>query len=75
MSIDFQQVPTPAYVVDQRLLIKNLEKLDYVQKQTGCRILLALKGFSMFSVMPLIGEYLKGITASSLHEATDLVVK
>jgi carboxynorspermidine decarboxylase len=55
MSIDFQQVPTPAYVVDQRLLIKNLEKLDYVQKQTGCRILLALKGFSMFSVMPLIG--------------------
>jgi carboxynorspermidine decarboxylase len=69
MSIDFQQVPTPAYVVDQRLLIKNLEKLDYVQKQTGCRILLALKGFSMFSVMPLIGEYLKGITASSLHEA------
>lgn len=69
MPIDFSKVPTPCYVVDQDLLIKNLEILDYVQRQTGCQILLALKGFSMFSVMPLIGQYLHGITASSLHEA------
>jgi len=69
MPIDFTKVPTPCYVVDQDLLIKNLKILDYVQQQTGCQILLALKGFSMFSVMPLIGQYLHGITASSLHEA------
>ena len=69
MPIDFTKVPTPCYVVDQYLLIKNLKILDYVQQQTGCQILLALKGFSMFSVMPLIGQYLHGITASSLHEA------
>lgn len=69
MPIDFAQVPTPCYVVDQELLVKNLKTLDYVQQRTGCQILLALKGFSMFSVMPLIGQYLHGITASSLHEA------
>lgn len=38
-------VKTPAYVVDKRLLRKNLEILDYVQQETGCKILLALKGF------------------------------
>lgn len=69
MTIDFNELPTPCYIVDERLLIKNLEILDSVQKRTGCKILLALKGFSMYSVFPLIGEYLKGITASSLFEA------
>lgn len=64
-----ESVETPAYVVDKRLLRKNLELLKYVQDKTGCRILLALKGFSMFSVFPLVGEYLAGITSSSLNEA------
>ena len=69
MPIDFNKVPTPCYVVDQDLLVKNLELLDYVQQAADCRILLALKGFSMYAVMPLIGNYLQGITSSSLHEA------
>lgn len=69
MPFDFAQVNTPAYVVDEGLLRRNLEILDSVQKQTGCRILLALKGFSMHAVFPLVGEYLAGITASALFEA------
>jgi len=69
MSIDFSALPTPCYIVDERLLIKNLEILHSVQERTGCSILLALKGFSMYSVFPLVGKYLKGITASSLFEA------
>ena len=69
MNIDLSVVPSPAYVVDERLLKKNLELLKYVQDRTGCRILLALKAFSMYATFPLIGEYLKGITASSLFEA------
>lgn len=69
MEIDYKLLPTPCYIVDERLLIKNLETLHSVQQRTGCNILLALKGFSMFSVFPLIGKYLKGITASSLFEA------
>ena len=62
-------LPTPCYVVDERLLIRNLELLNAVQEKTGCKILLAQKGFSMFSVYPLIGKYLSGTTASSLFEA------
>ena len=69
MDIDIQNLPTPSYLVDERLLIKNLELLNSVQERTGASILLALKGFSMFSVFPIIGKYLKGVTSSSLFEA------
>jgi len=69
MSIDFNSLPTPCYIVDEGLLEKNLKILDSVQQRTGCSILLALKGFSMHSVFPLVGNYLKGITSSSLFEA------
>lgn len=69
MPLDWKTAPTPCYVVDEDLLIKNLEILKSVQERTGCRILLAQKGFSMFSTYPLIGKYLRGTTASSLFEA------
>lgn len=68
-KIDFSNVSTPCYVVDEGLLIRNLEILDEVQRRTGCRILLAQKGFSMFSLYPLIGKYLAGVASSSLFEA------
>ncbi|MCX7923150.1 MAG: carboxynorspermidine decarboxylase [Clostridia bacterium] len=68
-NIDFNALPSPCYIVDERLLKKNLEILHSVQERTGCSILLALKGFSMHSVFPLVGKYLKGITSSSLFEA------
>lgn len=69
MELDFNTCPTPCYIVDERLLKRNLEVLNTVQERTGCKILLALKGFSMHAVFPLVGQYLKGITASSLFEA------
>lgn len=69
MDIDISALPSPCYLVDERLLVRNLEILDSVQQRTGCHILLALKGFSMFSVFPLVGKYLKGVTSSSLFEA------
>lgn len=69
MNMDFNLLKTPCYVVDESLLLKNLELLKEVQDRTGCSILLAQKGFSMYSVYPLIGKYLKGVTSSSLFEA------
>ena len=63
------KLPSPCYLVDERLLKKNLEILDYVQKKSGAQIILATKAFSMFSTFPLIGRYLKGVTSSSLFEA------
>lgn len=68
-NIDFNAVHTPAYLVDERLLEKNLKLLEEVIRRTGCKILLAQKGFSMYALYPLIGKYLSGTTASSLYEA------
>lgn len=69
INYDLNKFPSPSFVVDEKLLIRNLEILDSVQQRTGAHILLALKGFSMHSTFPLVGKYLKGITSSSLNEA------
>ncbi|WP_053983707.1 carboxynorspermidine decarboxylase [Niameybacter massiliensis] len=65
----YEGVSTPCYIVDERLLTKNLELLQSIEKRTGCEILLAQKGFSMYATFPLIGQYLSGVTSSSLFEA------
>ncbi|MCB2859592.1 carboxynorspermidine decarboxylase [Streptococcus suis] len=67
MRID--QVPTPAYVIDEAKLVNNLEILKSVQDRTGCKVLLAQKAFSMYTTYPLISQYLAGTTASGLYEA------
>ncbi len=66
---DLHEIETPCYVVDEGLLEKNLRVLESVRERTGCRILLALKGFAMFSLFPVISRSLDGTAASSLHEA------
>lgn len=60
---------TPYFLIDEKRLIHNLEILKEIQEDTGCKILLAQKAFSMFSVYPLIRKYLAGTTASGLYEA------
>lgn len=59
---------TPYYLIDEELLEKNLKVLHYIKEKTGCKILLAQKCFSMFSVYSLIGKYLDGTTVSGLFE-------
>ncbi|WP_394874271.1 carboxynorspermidine decarboxylase [Clostridium neonatale] len=68
-DIDVTMLPSPCYLVDERLLEKNLKILDCVQKESGAKIIFATKAFSMFSTFPLIGKYLNGVTSSSLFEA------
>lgn len=60
---------TPYFLVDEGLLVRNLEILQDVAEQSGCKILLAQKAFSMFSCYPLIRRYLAGTTASGVYEA------
>lgn len=69
MKYTYENIPTPAYIVDSTLLENNLKVLNLVQKEAGCKILAALKGFSMYHFFPLMGKYLSGITSSSLNEA------
>ena len=63
------EVPTPSYVVDLAQLEENLKILRRVSDETGAKILLAQKAFSMFATYPLIKKYLAGTTASGLYEA------
>lgn len=67
--MQYSELPSPCYLVDEALLEQNLKILRGVIDRTGARILLAQKAFSMYAVYPLIGKYLTGATASGLYEA------
>lgn len=69
LSFDIERVGTPAYVIDLGLLRRNLRLLQQVQSDTGCKVLLALKGFAAFSTFGLVRETLSGAAASSVAEA------
>ena len=62
-------IKTPAYVIDEKKLRQNLEILQRVQKESGAKILLAQKAYSIYQTYPLISQYLTGATASGLYEA------
>jgi carboxynorspermidine decarboxylase len=66
-SVD--SVETPAFICDLAALDRNLARLDHVQREAGCKILLALKGFAMWPVFDRIARILPGVTSSSPHEA------
>ncbi len=67
--INFENIPTPCYIVDEEKLIHNLEILRGVEQRTGAKILLAQKAFSCYHVYPLVKEYVSGTAASGLYEA------
>ncbi|MEO9895353.1 MAG: carboxynorspermidine decarboxylase [Paracoccaceae bacterium] len=66
---DLTRVPSPCFVVDEVAIERNLQILSDVADQSGARVLLALKAFSMFSLAPLVDKYLSGTCASGLYEA------
>ncbi|MCS1410213.1 MAG: Carboxynorspermidine/carboxyspermidine decarboxylase [Verrucomicrobia subdivision 3 bacterium] len=67
--MDYRDLPSPYYVVDEEMLERNLTILKDVQDRTGAKIILALKGFAMHRVFPLLRTVLTGTTASSVAEA------
>ena len=66
---DINSLRTPCYVIDRGYLQENLDVLDRVQHETGCKILLALKGFAAWSVFDQVKGVLPGAAASALFEA------
>mgnify|MGYP000981079527 FL=1 len=69
MTIDYATTPSPCFVLEESRLRANLELLAHVQRESGAKIILALKGFAMYGTFPLVRQYLPGVTASSLSEA------
>src|SRR5690606_18325679 len=68
-GFDLHRVDSPAFVVDAAKLRDNLRILADVGERSGAKVLAALKAFSMWSVAPIIGEYLDGVCTSGLWEA------
>jgi carboxynorspermidine decarboxylase len=66
---DLTRVPSPAFVVDEVAIRSNLAILADVKTRSGAKILCAMKAFSMWSLAPVIGEYLDGVCTSGLWEA------
>ena len=66
---DLNRVPTPAFVVDEIAVRRNLAILADVKARSGAKILSALKAFSMWSLADVVGEYLDGVCTSGLWEA------
>ena len=64
-----KEISTPYFLIDEKKLRYNLEILQDVAQQAGCKILLAQKAFSMFYAYPLLRQFLAGTTASGLYEA------
>jgi carboxynorspermidine decarboxylase len=70
LSFDPSQVDsTPAYVCEEEKLKANLDIIERVKEEAGCKIILALKGFAMFSLFPAIRPVIDTASASSLNEA------
>lgn len=65
-----QRVPSPCFVIDQAAIEANLKVLADVQQRSGAKVLAALKAFSCWPLGELTGQYLSGICASGIHEAT-----
>ncbi|AWN22785.1 carboxynorspermidine decarboxylase [Deinococcus irradiatisoli] len=69
-QIPWDTIPSPAFVLDESRLRRNLSLISQVQDLSGAQIIVAFKGFSMFSAFPWLREYgISGATASSLNEA------
>lgn len=69
MSIDYSQIPSPCYIIDEERFRNNLKLIRKVADESGAEIILAFKGFAMWGVFPVFREYFSGASASSPHEA------
>lgn len=63
-----QNIQTPYYIVYEERLRKNLSKLKRVSEEAGVKIIMAFKANALWKTFPIISEYFKASTASSLNE-------
>lgn len=67
--IDFNQFPSPCYIMEEELLRRNLNLIKSVKYKAGVEIILAFKSFAMWRSFPIFREYIDHSTASSVYEA------
>ena len=64
----FNDIPTPFYIVYEDRLRANLELINRVKQEAGVDIIMAFKANALWKTFPIIKEYVRNSTASSLNE-------
>jgi len=64
-----EMISSPSYIIDLQKLERNLLVLQELKQSADCRVVLALKAFSLWHTFPLIRKHLDGCCASGLWEA------
>ncbi len=59
---------TPYYIVYEDRLRRNMEVLSHVAREADVKIIMAFKANALWKTFPIISEYFKASTASSLNE-------
>lgn len=67
--IDLNAIPSPCYVMEEKLLRNNLALIKRVKEEAGVNIILAFKAFALWKSFPIVREYIPHSTASSKFEA------
>lgn len=62
-------IPNPCYVVEEKLLRRNLSLIKDVANKADVEIILAFKAFALWRIFPVFREYISHTTASSVDEA------
>lgn len=63
-----EQLPTPCFIVYETRLRRNLELITDVERRAGVNIIMAFKANALWRTFPVIAEYNRDFTASSLNE-------
>lgn len=66
---DYSRFPSPCYVLEERLLRRNLSLIKGVADKAGVEIILAFKAYALWKTFPIFREYITHTTASSVSEA------
>lgn len=64
-----RELPTPCHIIHLDLLRENLDRINRLKQESGCRVLLAIKGFSAPYLFGQMNQILDGVSASGLYEA------
>ena len=57
--MNLSQIPSPCFVLDEKLLRANLLLIQSVKEQAEVEIILAFKAFAMWKVFPIIRLWLQ----------------
>ena len=69
MCNKYKEITTPTYIIEEKLLRRNLQLIADVAKRADIEIILAFKAFALWKTFPIFREYIRSTTASSLSEA------